>query len=118
MSSWVPIDRPTLVVLVLATILCVANHLICRYYPAAGMRGLIGLGCAISFLLVTSYVWSEKEAPNAGPLWPVFLSGAAFFYLWWLGAMVFDLVFAWRRYIRNAMALKHLEEIIPIESDA
>ncbi len=113
---WLPIDRPTLVVLVLATILCLANHLICRFYPAAGMWGLIGLGCAASFLLVASYVWSEKESPNAGPLWPVFLSGLAFFYLWWLGAMVFDLVFAWRRYIRNAMALTRLEQIIPIES--
>jgi len=34
--------------------------------------------------------------------------GAAFLYLWWLAALVFDLAFVWHRYIRKAMAERHL----------
>ena len=38
------------------------------------------------------------------PVWPVLLSGAAFLYLWWLAALIFDLVFVWQRYVRNSVA--------------
>jgi len=38
------------------------------------------------------------------PVWPVLLSGAAFLYIWWLAALIFDLAFVWQRYIRNSVA--------------
>ena len=38
------------------------------------------------------------------PVWPVLLSGAAFLYLWWLAALIFDLAFVWQRYVRNSVA--------------
>lgn len=38
-----------------------------------------------------------------GPLWPVFLAGAAFLYLWWLAALLFDLVVVWHLYIRSSL---------------
>jgi hypothetical protein len=41
-------------------------------------------------------------------VWPVLLSGAAFLYLWWLAALIFDLGFVWQRYIRNALSNKRL----------
>ncbi len=46
---------------------------------------------------------TEVLAPRA-PVWPVLLSGAAFLYLWWLAALIFDLGFVWQRYIRNSLA--------------
>ena len=36
------------------------------------------------------------------------LALAAFLYLWWLAALIFDLVFTWRRYIRYSRALENL----------
>ncbi|MEP6699228.1 MAG: hypothetical protein ABJB09_05800 [Verrucomicrobiota bacterium] len=38
------------------------------------------------------------------PVWSVLLSGAAFLYLWWLAALIFDLAFVWQRYVRNSVA--------------
>jgi hypothetical protein len=42
------------------------------------------------------------------PVWPVVLSAAAFLYLWWLAALIFDLGFVWQRYIRNALSNERL----------
>ena len=42
------------------------------------------------------------------PVWPVLLGGAAFLYLWWLAALIFDLGFVWQRYIRQALGHKRL----------
>ncbi len=44
------------------------------------------------------------------PLWPVALATAAFIYLWWLAACMFDLAFIWHRYIRNSVAVERLNE--------
>jgi hypothetical protein len=38
----------------------------------------------------------------------VVLAAAAFLYLWWLAAHLFDLVFVWHRYIRSSLANKML----------
>ncbi len=42
------------------------------------------------------------------PVWPVVLSGAAFLYLWWLSALIFDLAFVWQRYVRRSVANERL----------
>jgi hypothetical protein len=44
------------------------------------------------------------------PAWPVLLSGAAFLYIWWLAALIFDLAFVWQRYVRNSLALDRLKQ--------
>lgn len=44
------------------------------------------------------------------PIWPVVLASAAFLYLWWLGALIFDLSFVWQRYIRNAVLAHRIRE--------
>jgi hypothetical protein len=41
-------------------------------------------------------------------VWPELLSGAAFLYLWWLAALIFDFGFVWQRYVRNSVALDRL----------
>jgi phage-related tail protein len=45
-----------------------------------------------------------------GPIWPVFLAGAAFLYLWWLSALTFDLTFVWHLYIRYDLAERYFDK--------
>jgi len=52
--------------------------------------------------------WSQVQIRP--PVWPVLLSGAAFLYLWWLAALIFDLGFVWQRYVRHSIALKRLRQ--------
>jgi hypothetical protein len=51
-------------------------------------------------------------------LWPLFLATAAFLYLWWLAALIFDLVIVWHYYIRRSMAIKRLHKYMPPKSAA
>ncbi len=66
--------------------------------PSWGMRGLLvpgsfGVAYALYLHLAQAHL-SIKE------LWPVVLASLVFLYLWWLVALLFDLVFVWHRYIR------------------
>lgn len=42
------------------------------------------------------------------PVWPVVMAGAAFLYLWWLAALIFDLGFVWQRYVRRSVTLDRI----------
>lgn len=46
---------------------------------------------------------------NEGPIWPVFLAGGAFLYLWWLAIVAFDLTFVWHVYIRYSGVQNYLD---------
>jgi hypothetical protein len=50
-----------------------------------------------------------EAARIQGPVWPVILSGAALFYLWWLAVLTFDLAFIWHLYIKNEAAEVYIE---------
>jgi hypothetical protein len=50
---------------------------------------------------------TRKEQPSPSG-WPVAIGGLLFFYLWWLGAMLFDLSFIWQRYVRNSALRSHI----------
>src|SRR4029077_17257756 len=78
--------------------------------PSWGLTPLIVGGTAIVAGRVGWHLWSAKEAHDIGPLWPVFLGTAAFLYLWWLGALLFDLVFVWPLFIRNSELLQRMDE--------
>jgi hypothetical protein len=49
-----------------------------------------------------------EAALDKGPIWPVFLAGAGFLYLWWLAIVLFDLTFVWHLYIRWSGAQKYI----------
>ena len=49
-------------------------------------------------------------ALDRGPIWPVFLGGAAALYLWWLAIVLFDLTFVWHLYIRFSGAQKYIDD--------
>jgi hypothetical protein len=51
------------------------------------------------------------QTQNGGALWPVFLATGGFLYLWWLAALLFDLVVIWHWYIRNEQILTRMDEI-------
>jgi hypothetical protein len=90
-----------------------------RARPQWGMKPLILGGgvciAAIAFWLMTT---SHNENPENPKIWPTLVSGAAFLYLWWLAALIFDLVFIWHRYIRCSTALKILggKPVSPVQS--
>jgi hypothetical protein len=49
-------------------------------------------------------------ALKQGPIWPLWLAGAAFLYLWWIAIITFDLTFVWHLYIRHSGAQKYVEK--------
>jgi len=79
-----------------ALLLLGAVYLVSQLFPKWSMRALLLPGAATVAYIVYHYV---RKAP--GNLWPVFVAGAAFLYLWWLVALIFDLTFVWHRYIRS-----------------
>ncbi len=75
-----------------------------------GMRPLLVPGIVIVAAIVIFRLASADKG-TAAPLWPLLLGGAAFAYLWWLAALIFDLVFVWHRYIRHATLQSHLRTL-------
>jgi len=65
------------------------------------MRTLLIPGGVAVLAIVVNHLLTAPDDKH-GALWPVFLATAFFLYLWWLVALVFDLVFVWHRYIRNS----------------
>jgi hypothetical protein len=69
---------------------------------ARGMRPLLIAGGLATVALAIHQIRMHPEAATKSA-WPLLLSGAAFLYLWWLTAILFDLIFTWQRYIRGAV---------------
>jgi hypothetical protein len=103
-----PTEQP-LGLVALSLLLAAASWTLSLFFPKWGMRSLLVPGV----LCVGIYLYLFlKDAPTPhGPLWPVFLAGALFVYLWWLVALLFDLVFVWHRYIRRSGELKYLKDV-------
>lgn len=77
-----------------------------------GARPLIYFG-AVQVTLIVGYriFWPDAADRHEHPLWPLFLAGAAFLYLWWLAVLLFDLIFVWHRYVRNSVAQDYLTSL-------
>jgi hypothetical protein len=90
----------------IATLIAVSGWL-SRSHPRAARRGLIGCGAALVLGIVAIRIWAAQSDQSQ---WPVFLAGAVFLYLWWLGMLLFDLAFVWHRYVRNAVGVETLNE--------
>jgi hypothetical protein len=59
------------------------------------------------YVLATIAMLMDQPSGSGSP-WKVIVSGITLLYLWWLAAMLFDLVFVWHRYIRHDLGLKRL----------
>lgn len=75
--------------------------------PSWGLTPLMVTGAIAVTVMVAHYV--QK---TTGPVWPVVLATAGSLYLWWLSALLFDLIFAWHLYIRNARVLDRINRIL------
>lgn len=109
----------TIVLVTLAAAFSVIAWQLSREYPSLGMKPLIYSGGAVILLIVWVTIASLRDKvgmavnsePNA-PVWPVMLAFPAFLYLWWLSALIFDLAFFWHRYVRHAVGLRTLNEVV------
>jgi hypothetical protein len=108
---------PTTGLLGLAALLVILIYLVSRTFPSWGLKPLLILGGLAIFGIVAYLVWTDPVpvAEQRGPMWPVFLAGAGFLYLWWLSALIFDLTFVWHRYIRHSVAVTRLHELVKLE---
>jgi hypothetical protein len=79
--------------------------------PSWGIKPMIVLG-ALSFMGMAVHLLPSSFNTADAKLWPVVLSLLAFAYLWWLAALIFDLVFVWHVHIRQSTAMKRLRSIL------
>jgi len=106
-------DQSRWAVILVALAIALLSALFSKVRPNWGMRPLMFLSGAVVVFVVSRVLLLNlpAENPNAAnpKLWPVILAAAAFLYLWWLAAHLFDLVFVWHRYIRTSLANKILK---------
>lgn len=93
---------------VVAALMAVLAGVFASWFPSWGTRllpitGLIAIVALLGDLILVD--------PEQNALWPIVLGGAAFFYLWRIAALLFDLVFVWHRYVRHAAALDSITEV-------
>lgn len=81
---------------------------ISRKWSSARTIPLNVLGGLAVLSIAATIVSTGKNDPS---LWPLFIGGTLFLYLWWLSILFFDLVFVWRKYIRRSGGMKKMREI-------
>jgi hypothetical protein len=94
-----------------AALVVAAVYLVGALRPEWKLRPLIALGTAAAAVMVGRQLHAASAQAALGPVWPVFFATAAFFYLWWLAALLFDLGFVWHLYIRHAGLLERMDAI-------
>lgn len=93
----------------LAFLVLVAAYLLSRYKPAWGTQALLIPGGIGTIYALFHYIREQiSSSPTVHQFWPMLLATALFLYVWWLVALLFDLVFVWHRYIRNEQKLRYL----------
>ena len=106
------------VLLLAAVIVLLVTPISGRSEKWGGTKLLLIVGGIAIFLLVLNLVIYAAKTPgeHLGPMWPLLLASAAFLYLWWLAALLFDLAFVWHRYIRWSVIEDRLRDAKPIPS--
>ena len=102
-------DRDGIVAVLLAGALVAASGWLVRRGTRFARHWLMGAGTAVVTVMVVGRM-IEVASHESPSVWPVVLAGLAFFYLWWLGILLFDLAFVWHRYIRQSVAVRTLSE--------
>lgn len=86
----------SLVVIALAVDYCAIKR---RRRPIGGLRAMTLLGAVVILvwlLLKLSFPTADKL-----PMLREFVGAVAFYYLWWLGALVYDMAYCWTRYVNS-----------------
>jgi hypothetical protein len=106
------VTQATLGVLLLAAVLALlVPPFSSRSAYWGGTKLLIIAGGIVIALLVWHLIAAHSN--HDGHLWPMLLASAAFLYLWWLSALLFDLAFVWHRYIRHSVIEDRLRQLVP-----
>jgi pimeloyl-ACP methyl ester carboxylesterase len=102
-----PADKSRWAMIAVALGVALLSAFVSKWRPKWGMWPLMLLsGATVVFIIARLLtLQTHQEDPK---LWPVVLAAAAFLYLWWLAAHLFDLIFVWHRYIRSSLANKML----------
>jgi hypothetical protein len=77
-----------------------ASAILSKWKPQLGMIPLIGLGGIVALMILWNLIHTTPSGLER-PLWPLVLANAGFLYLWWLSALLFDLVYIWHHFIRS-----------------
>jgi hypothetical protein len=83
-----------------------------KWRPEWRMRPLIVLG-GITAMWIVWHLFGPNEQILSKPIWQLVLANAAFLYLWWLSALLFDLVYIWQQFVRSNRTTRTLREIRP-----
>ena len=102
---------------VTSTLVVAMVYLMSKHWPQWGIKPLLFVG-ASSIAALVGYQIYRVTGEDHGALWPVFLGSAGFFYLWWLAALILDLVFVWHVYIRQTLALQRMGAIVGYKARA
>jgi hypothetical protein len=102
---------PGVTTVVLAAVVIGLSYAFGACLPAWGVTPLMMAGGLVVAAKIVAHVW-VAEHEDVGALWPVFLATAAFLYLWWLAALIFDLTVTWHWYIRGGRVLHRMDEIM------
>ena len=92
----------------IALAVALAASVLGTLWPRLGMGTLLVPGMIAVAYVVFQHA-HQAGSDTSGKLWPVFLAGAMFLYIWWLVALLFDLTFVWHRYIRMSVPIFRAE---------
>jgi hypothetical protein len=84
-----------------------------RWCPGWRMKPLLVLGTLFASAVLVHRIFGAVGGWErfSKPVWPLIMAGLAFLYLWWLAALIFDLVFVWHLYIRFSLAQRILADL-------
>jgi hypothetical protein len=100
------------VTLAMSVVTIAIAYLFSTLRPSLGLKPLIFIGTIAVTIRVVDALLRAKAMGDIGPVWPVFLATIAFLYLWWLAALLFDLVFIWHHYIRHSKMNKAMRRMM------
>ena len=60
--------------------------------------GALAIAAVIGYVLVQQ----AHDGKLQGPVWPIAFAGAIALYIWWFGALMYDLIVVWHLYIRSS----------------
>jgi hypothetical protein len=98
-----------MLVLGLTSILILIAYFAGSLFPRLGIKPLVIGGVIVCTIYLAARV---IDASMTGPLWPVAVAMIVLLYLWWLGALLFDLAFVWHLYIRNTRLQERIDALI------
>jgi hypothetical protein len=99
------------ITLALALLVAALTFAVSVKRPSWGLTPLIVAG-TLAVATVVGHHLLISRTDQSGPVWPVFLATVGFLYLWWLAALLFDLVFIWHLYIRHSHLMTRINRVL------